>query len=245
MSRASFGDPVSLFDPQTLVEPLPLLQSKLARPNKTFATLALACCEEDDTRARRYVSRVKLTPEQYPPKFVGEDESYTLQRLVPKGAYEYSHGKVITASYLLEQISLMVLSILSIFGDAISDVYMVHSLLTDPFYAQLNLTILGADATLLYLWLTVGSLGAWLFASLYGAVMQLSTEREHLSESRARSALHLLALWVVFAFDVPLWVLKLVDANQIVKVFCVKEPVGEHAYRHNHGLVYATPQLSD
>ena len=235
-----------------LHEPVALLVRKLARAEKPYATLCLALCEEDDSHASRYVSRLMLRPGRYPPKFIDEDETFTLQRRVPN-AFQYVHGKVVTASYLLEQMSLTCLGVMSIFGDAISDVYMVHSLFTDSFYSTLSLDVFGIEAKQCvappnptaahalavcmalisshgrvcvpvlacswYLWLTVASLATWLVASGAVAAWQLSRAWmvQHRAESRARTALHFCAMWVVLAFNVPFWMLNLANPHMILK----------------------------
>ena len=233
--------------PVVFIDPVPLRVRKLARPEKPYATMILALCEEDDSRAWRYVSRLMLRPGCYPPKFVDEVDDYTLQRKVPglvgMGA---AHGKVVTASYLLEQMAVTVLGVMSIFGDAISDVYMVHSLFTDDFYSQLTIDVFGSDAKHVYLWLTAASLSMWLGASgLSAAYLLRHRNSEYRAESRARSALHFFAMWFVLAFNVPFWMLSLANSTIILKVFCVIESSGPHYGREHYGLVYATGKLTD
>ena len=137
---------------------------KLTRSNVTCTALCMGFCEE--FKARRYISRIWLRPGCYPPRFEGEDEELTLQRKVPEGTSEYCHGKVITASYLLEQIALTLLGAIGIFGDMLSDAYMAYSLYHDVLYSNLSRTFLGVPLKDLYTYLTIISLLMWLVSSI-------------------------------------------------------------------------------
>jgi hypothetical protein len=119
--------------PSVITEPIELLRD---RQPWCCAHPSLGWLEHRATR--RYISRVKLIPGQPPPRFVGEDRECSLERNVPSSGpiCKAIHGKVIMASYLLEQLTLTVLGSLSIFGDAISDVYMAHSLYNDSFFVR-------------------------------------------------------------------------------------------------------------
>ena len=119
-----------MLDRLVIMEPavgkLPELQvRKLTRKNQTHSALFIGCCEHFS--AVRYVSRVQLKPGEYPPRFEGEVTEWTLQRKLGMATDKYVHGKVITASYLLEQISVTLFGAIAIFGDMLSDVYMAYS----------------------------------------------------------------------------------------------------------------------
>jgi hypothetical protein len=181
----------------------------LARQNATSIARVLACFE--GTGARRQISRLTLEPQRPLPRFAGEDVHKTLVASEPALRTKRTHGKVITASYLLEQLALTVLGALGIFGDAISDVYMAYSLQTDDTYAHGTLP---SWLKPLYVGLTALSLGAWLGLSAVLAASYLARAemRQHRAESAVRSVLHFLCLWLVLAFNVPWCVLERTNA---------------------------------
>ena len=235
-----------MLDRLVIMEPavgkLPELQvRKLTRKNQTHSALFIGCCEHFS--AVRYVSRVQLKPGEYPPRFEGEVTEWTLQRKLGMATDKYVHGKVITASYLLEQISVTLFGAIAIFGDMLSDVYMAYSLYNDKQYEELSGTLCGWSYQSLYACITGIVFAVWFLCSfIYAAkILAMEPRRQHLSESRPRSLLHLLSTWFVLAFNVPLWMLDLANPQQIQKLFCVKDDRNVSHY----GLIFVGQKLTD
>ena len=235
-----------VLDRLVIMEPavgkLPELQvRKLTRKNQTHSALFIGCCEHFS--AVRYVSRVQLKPGEYPPRFQGEVTEWTLQRKLGMATDKYVHGKVITASYLLEQISVTLFGAIAIFGDMLSDVYMAYSLYNDKQYEELSGTLCGWSYQSLYACITAIVFAVWFLCSfIYAAkILAMEPRRQHLSESRPRSLLHLLSTWFVLAFNVPLWMLDLANPQQIQKLFCVKDDRNISHY----GLIFVGQKLTD
>ena len=231
-----------VLDRLVIMEPavgkLPELQvRKLTRKNQTHSALFIAaasifCC------SLRFACPLK--PGEYPPRFEGEVTEWTLQRKLGMATDKYVHGKVITASYLLEQISVTLFGAIAIFGDMLSDVYMAYSRYNDKQYEELSGTLCGwsyQSSTRI----TGIVFAVWFLCSfIYAAKILAITRRQHLSRPTSfapPSAVNLVRV----AFNVPLWMLDLANPQQF-KALLRKRTTGTSPLRPHlcrakaHGL---------
>ena len=174
----------------------------------------------------RVRSHVTLVPQQLPPSFKGEVRNRSLTKNVVDG---FRYGKIVDQHYLLHELSIMVMNIILVFGDAMSDVYMSFEVYYNPKFKEIPQSAKRAYVTFTFMYI------AFWFMLTTIIVLNIAYSYINPRDSKPRRLGAWAGLWLSIGFNVPYWILNLPKC--IVKTFRIADDDKRRNQDH-FGFIY-------